>query len=43
MYWELGRIPRSSMAYRMRRCTGFNPSRTSGSARATMTLIAYSM
>ena len=28
------------MAYRMRRCTGFSPSRTSGSARATITLMA---
>lgn len=26
----------------MRRCTGFRPSRTSGSALATITLIAYS-
>ena len=26
----------------MRRCTGFKPSRTSGSAREMMTLIAYS-
>src|SRR5262245_62369337 len=26
----------------MRRCTGFNPSRTSGNARDTMTLIEYS-
>lgn len=27
--------------HRMRRCTGFRPSLTSGSARPTMTLIAY--
>ncbi|MFN8558009.1 MAG: hypothetical protein U0531_11940 [Dehalococcoidia bacterium] len=26
----------------MRRCTGFSPSRTSGRARETITLIAYS-
>ena len=35
--------PSSYMAYRMRRWTGFKPSRTSGSARPTMTDIAYSM
>jgi hypothetical protein len=29
-----------SIAYRMRRCTGFRPSRTSGSARDVMTLSA---
>ena len=33
--------PSSCMAYRMRRCTGFRPSRTSGSARPTITLMAY--
>ena len=33
----------SYMAYRMRRCTGFRPSRTSGRARPTMTDMAYSM
>ena len=32
---------RSFMATRMRRCEGFRPSRTSGSARLTITLIAY--
>jgi len=32
--------PISCIAYRMRRCTGFRPSRTSGSARPAMTLIA---
>ncbi|MFH0911876.1 MAG: hypothetical protein V1918_10275 [Planctomycetota bacterium] len=31
--------PRSRMAMRTRRCTGFNPSRTSGSARLTITLM----
>ncbi len=35
-----GRYPPSYMAYSTRRCTGFSPSRTSGSARDTMTLIA---
>ena len=33
-------FPASRMAKRMRRCTGFRPSRTSGSARATITLMA---
>jgi len=28
------------MVKRMRRCTGFSPSRTSGNARATITLMA---
>jgi hypothetical protein len=32
---------RSFIATRMRRCEGLSPSRTSGRARATMTLIAY--
>jgi hypothetical protein len=32
----------SFIAYSTRRWTGFNPSRTSGNARPTMTLIAYS-
>ena len=36
-------MPLSFMAYRMRRCTGFSPSRTSGRARAVMTDIEYSM
>ena len=31
---------RSRMAYKMRRCTGFKPSRTSGIARPMITLIA---
>ena len=31
------------MACRMRRCTGFNPSRASGSARPSMTDMAYCM
>ena len=35
--------PLSYMEYRIRRCTGFNPSRTSGRARPTMTDMAYSM
>ena len=34
-------MPSSCMAKRMRRCTGFRPSRTSGSARPTMTDMAY--
>ncbi len=29
------------MATRIRRCEGFSPSRTSGRARLTITLIAY--
>ena len=33
----LGSLPRSCMVYRMRRCTGFKPSRTSGSARWVIT------
>ena len=33
--------PSSCMPKRMRRCTGLRPSRTSGRARPTMTLIAY--
>ena len=39
-YWLPGRIPMSCMAYRIRLCTGFNPSRTSGNARDTMTDMA---
>ena len=35
--------PLSNMVYRMRRCTGFRPSRTSGRARPTMTLMEYSI
>ena len=35
-----GRYPPSYIAYSTRRCTGFRPSRTSGSARDTMTDIA---
>ena len=34
------RSPCSCIEYRMRRCTGLSPSRTSGSARATITLMA---
>ena len=34
-----GTRPSSFIAYSMRRCTGLRPSRTSGSARDTMTLI----
>jgi hypothetical protein len=34
-------MPSSCMANRMRLCTGFKPSRTSGSARPTMTDMAY--
>ena len=33
-------LPSSRIAYRTRRCTGLRPSRTSGSARPTITLIA---
>ena len=42
LYARSGVSPDSFIAYRMRRCTGLSPSRTSGSARATMTLIEYS-
>jgi hypothetical protein len=35
-----GRNPESNIAYSTRRCTGLSPSRTSGSARPTITLIA---
>ncbi len=35
-----GRSPCSNIDHRIRRWTGFNPSRTSGSARATMTDMA---
>ena len=35
--------PLSYMEYRIRRWTGFRPSRTSGRARPTMTLMAYSI
>jgi hypothetical protein len=35
-------VPSSCMANRMRRCTGFKPSRTSGMARPTMTESEYS-
>ena len=37
---RLGARPISCMPNRMRRCTGFSPSRTSGSARPTITLMA---
>ena len=36
---RFGRRPSSFIAYRIRRCTGLSPSRTSGSARETITLI----
>ena len=39
-YPRSGRYPPSYIAYRTRVCTGFRPSRTSGSARPTMTDIA---
>jgi hypothetical protein len=41
-FWKRapGVIPWSYIEYRMRRCTGFNPSRTSGRARETMTDMA---
>ena len=39
-YDAVERSPISCIVYRMRRWTGLRPSRTSGSARATMTLIA---
>jgi len=42
LYARVGVRPDSFIAYRMRRCTGLSPSRTSGSARETMTLIEYS-
>ena len=38
-----GVMPNSFISKRMRRCTGFKPSRTSGSARLMMTAIAYAM
>jgi len=34
---RVGSTPNSCMANRMRRCEGFNPSRTSGRAREIMT------
>ena len=37
---EFGPTPSSCIPKRMRRCTGFSPSRASGSARETMTDIA---
>ena len=40
MYFLFQSSPSSFMANRMRRCTGFRPSRTSGSARETITLMA---
>ncbi len=39
-YPRSGRYPPSYIAYNTLRCTGFSPSRTSGNARETMTLIA---
>src|SRR6185436_2545122 len=41
LYFALGRSLRSFIATRMRRWDGFKPSRTSGRARAWMTLSAY--
>ena len=41
LYGFVGTRPRSFIAYKMRRCTGFRPSLTSGNARPTMTDIAY--
>src|SRR3989304_7393 len=41
LYGLSGRMPISCIAYRMRRWTGFKPSLASGSARATMTDMAY--
>ena len=40
LYGRFGCRPASCMPYSTRRCTGFSPSRTSGSARDTITLIA---
>ena len=39
-YPRSGRYPLSYIAYKILRCTGLRPSRTSGSARLTITLIA---
>ena len=39
-YGRFGARPASYIEYSTRRCTGFRPSRTSGSARPTITLIA---
>ena len=39
LYGRPGTSPSSFIANRIRRCTGFKPSRTSGNARDTMTLI----
>jgi hypothetical protein len=39
-YARLNDNPISDIAYKMRRCTGFSPSRMSGSARPMITLIA---
>src|SRR3954452_22687586 len=41
-YGRAGPRPMSDMPYSVRRWTGFSPSRTSGSARPTMTDMAYS-
>ena len=40
LYGRFGCIPASFIPNSTRRCTGLRPSRTSGSARATITLIA---
>src|SRR6476469_7022337 len=42
-YGRFQMLLRTCWVYRMRRCTGFRPSRTSGSARAMLPLIASSM
>ncbi|MEZ4586970.1 MAG: hypothetical protein R2909_11255 [Gemmatimonadales bacterium] len=39
LYGRPGTRPSSFIAFRIRRCTGFKPSRTSGKARETITLI----
>ena len=41
LYGFEGTKPRSFIAYRIRRCTGLRPSCTSGSARPTITDMAY--
>src|ERR1700722_828818 len=42
LWGRSGRRPRSNIEYRIRRCTGLSPSRTSGRARETMTDMEYS-
>ena len=41
LYGFVGVKPRSFIAYKMRLCTGFRPSCTSGKARPTITDMAY--